>query len=665
MLTVMLPPFPNLLELVGVCFSTNSAMRWMAPTVGSVTMLMFPVAQSIPPTTNAADITKAMIPVRNFNAASLLFSVLGASRLNHIGYRYDCGMGILMGLVGFVLSLFAGAVALVLSLFEMAFSCLRRLVEWCVVHPKSGLLLLLSVVALGGMVFFLTQRGGDGDGGGESGDNLIVDLPTLVPEDAVSAVVYTTPEAAVSDVPTVQVPFFLQTKVAGGGGGGGAAAEGTGETVVFPNTSGDSEITAVGLSASPELRLLVGDVNRVRRAANAQDLYYLHNQAATDMLREFYRPSMSDGIFAVAHAGWQARYSAGGGYLPSNAYVYVCVIEECDAGAFVDADPVFLSPSTRSYTGAFLENQGRRAYLFAVAPRYASLDRIPPVDQNGMVFLRGSTDGGANVSSMTVTLYYRGLFDDGPDYGLPLARITNPDVPPTGDALELPAGRWETSGQSFDIDVDLSQYFEEDGRYTLALRANTGHEQEYIAAYTVEVGRNRFGILSGGDLGSTVAPPTPTPEPTRAVGPGKLSQPGFDGLRISQLAEQDWGSGAEFFMVACRADESGPPARWVEGVAFSGDGRYLSDGSMVVVLVPGDIYPAVGVCHRLAVRFDGVRSWDFCRRPGTCGSFEGLQLVLPHYVMLGTEYWKQLDLAQRCDSSLPSDEEYDCWRSTP
>ena len=571
-----------------------------------------------------------------------------------------------MRLVGFVLALVAGALALVLSLFEIAFGFLRRLVEWSSVHPKSALLLIVAVLALGGMVFFLTQRGGgDVEDGGGSEDTLVVELPTLVPDDTVDEVVSSARESAAREDPTVQIPFFLQTRVAiGGGVDDGTAVDRTRVAGVGSKTSGDSEITVVSLSASPELRLLIDEVNRVRRASNAQDIHYLYNRAAVDMLRDFYRPSMSDGVFPVAHAGWQARYSAGGGFLPSNAYVYVCVIGKCDAKVFIDVDSLFLSEATRSYTGAFLEDQGRRAYLVAVAPRYASLDHVPPVDENGMVVLRGSTDGGANVSSMTVTLYYRGLFDDGPDYGLPLARITNPDKSLTGDGLELKAGRWSTSGQSFDIDVDLSRYFEEDGRYTLALRANTGLRREYIAAYTVEVGRNRFGTFSG-DVPSTVAPPTPTPEPTRAIGPGKLSQPGFDGLRISQLAEQDWGAGSEFFMVACRADESGPPARWAEGVAFSGDGRYLSDGEMAVVLVPGDIYPSVGGCHRLLVRFDGLRNWDFCRRPGTCGSFEGLRLVLPHYVMLGTEYWKELELVRRCDSLLPSDEDYDCWRSSP
>ena len=237
----------------------------------------------------------------------------------------------------------------------------------------------------------------------------------------------------------------------------------------------------------------------------------------------------------MAHAGWQARYSAAGGYLPFYAYIYVCPVAECDVRVLLAMDSIFLSSSARSYTGAFLESQGRHIYLLAVARRYATLDEVPPVDGNGFVLLRGATDGGANVGSMTVTLHYRGLSEDGPDYGVPLAHITNPDLPPTNDPLELPAGRWETSGQSFHIEVDLSSYFGEDGNYTLTLRANTGLEQEYIAAYTVVVDRSRTGGDSGpGDL-ATLSPPTPTPEPTRAVSYGKLAQPGFEGSRISQL----------------------------------------------------------------------------------------------------------------------------------
>ena len=589
----------------------------------------------------------------------LLLFVAAVRRLNDSGSRYYCRMGILLRFFGFVLSLLAGAVALVLSLFEIAFSFLRHLVQWCLVHPKSGLLLVVSVIALGGMVFLLTNRGsGDAGEAGDSGGNLVVKLPTLVPEVTFYAVEESTPEV-VSDV---ALPVFIQTKVAVGEVGDVLAS--TREVIGDQSDGPDLQITAVGLAASPELRFLMDEINRLRRAHNNRDLHYLRNQAAVDLLREFYRPSMPGGVFPVAHAGWQARYSAGGGYLPSVAYVYVCSIEDCDAGVLPDADPVFISSKARSYTGAFLESEGRRAYLVAVAPKYASLDRLPPVDQNGMVSLRGSTDGGANVGSMTVMLYYRGFSDDGPDYGMPLARITNPDQPLTNDYLDLPAGRWETSGQSFDIEVDLSRYFVEDGLYTLALRANTGVEQEYIVAYTVEVGRDRFGT-SGSVDAATMEPPTPTPEPTRAFSPGKLAQPGFDGLRISQLAEQAWGAGGEFFMLACRADEGGPPAHWAEGIVFSADGSYVSDLDMVVVLVPGDIYPALGRCHRLVVRFDGLRGWDFCRRPGTCGSSEGIRLVMPHYVLVGTEYWKELDPVQRCESYLPSDGEYDCWRSTP
>ena len=120
-----------------------------------------------------------------------------------------------------------------------------------------------------------------------------------------------------------------------------------------------------------------------------------------------------------------------------------------------------------------------------------------------------------------------------------------------------------------------------------------------------------------------------------------------------------------FLLLACRADEGAPPERWAEGIVFSPDGRYLSDGEMVVVLAPGEVYPEIGRCHRLGVRFDGLRYWDFCRRPGSCGANEGLRLVLPYYVMSGTEYWQTLDSAERCDSAVVAEDEYDCWRTTP
>ena len=569
-----------------------------------------------------------------------------------------------MRVLGILLAIVAGLLGLVLVVLERGVGLVRHVVGWSAQHPRSAGLLALALLAAGGMVFLLFLRGDGGESDGEdAGGMLVVDLPTLMVPELVSVggepdgQDEQEPEAL---PPTVVVPAFLQTRVARGSGPADAAS-----SVVVVGLGGDGENPAgVDVSGSPELRDLVERLNEVRGSSGAPELLYRYNRAALAQLRDIYTAGSPVGIFPLMHAGWQAYYSAGGGYLPSHAYVYVCLIEECDVGDLVDSHPGFISPSVRVYTGAYLRDRGRNVYLLALATRFSSLEAIPPMGRNGFVHLRGSTDGGANVGSMKVALHYRGLDEDGEDYGEPLARITNPDLPVVGDSLELPAGRWETSGQSFDIEVDLSSYFVEDGRYTLVLRASTGRVEEYIAAYTVELGRNRFGVLNGdGQAGQR--PPTPTPEPTRAVGPGKLSQPGFNGLRVSQLAEQGWSAGQDVLVVACRADEAGPPERWAEGVPFTADGHYRSDSELVVVLVPGEVYPTVGKCHRLAVRFDGLRLWDFCRRPGSCGVNEGRQVAAPHYVMTGTEHWQELDPVLRCDSPRPVDGEHGCWRSEP
>ena len=549
---------------------------------------------------------------------------------------------------------FMGAVRFVIAFF-------RKVLHWGAAHLISVFMLLFAVVALGGMVYLLMQRGNGDDGA----DASVAELPTLMPvAELVSGAAASGPVSPTAvpatAAPTVPAPAFLLTRAAPGGSA--AAAE-----AASPNgASGDGGgMVAVEVAAPAQLRALVEGINEVRRTSNSANLIYMHSQAATDRLRLSYRPSTPDGVFPVDHAGWQALYSAAGGYLPSYAYMYVCPAEECNVRTLTDVDPIFLSSSARSYSGAYLEDRGRRVYLVAVARRYATLEVVPPVDRNGFVLLSGATDGGANVGSMTVTLYYRGLSEDGPSYGVPLALVTNPDLPSTGHELELPAGRWDTSGQSFHIEVDLSSYFGEDGNYTLALRANTGLEQEYIAAYTVTVDRSSMRGLGSLNDQATLPPPTPTPEPTRAVSRGKLAQPGFDGRRISQLVERDWGAGGDFLMVACRADAGGAPARWAEGIVFSSDGRYLSDGELVVVLVPGEVYPAVGKCHRMGVRFDGLRHWDFCRRPGTCGANEGVRLILPYYVMSRTEYWQSLDAAEQCAGAVPAEDEHGCWRSAP
>ena len=570
-------------------------------------------------------------------------------------------MGMIVGLVKMPLMLLAGVVALALSLLELLVGVVRRLVEFVASHPKSALLLLVGVAALGGMVYFLTRGDSGPEESSPGGGQIVVNLPTPVPAEAGSP--SESPlgeEPTVVVEPTVAVPLFLQTRIAAGGSGGGGT--------VRDGKAGDGNSPRVGVDGAetpPEqeqLRALLSDVQLERNRLGLGEIVYQHNDYAAERLQDYYRASSPEGVFALPHVSWQANYSAGGGYRPSRAYVYVCPESDCGIAPLLAEAPSLLLPEARVYVGAFLEADGRNAYLVAVAREYVTLDTFPPVDGSGLVSLRGSTDGGAGLGTMTLTLFHRVDREGGEDYGAPSVRIVNPDLGRTGDPLELPAGRWDASGQSFDVAVDLGRYLEEDGFYTLALRANTGLEREYVVAYTLEVSREAPEVVV---TVSTAVAPTPTPEPTRASSPGKLSQPGFGGLRISQLSEHGWGVGSDFLMLACRARDGSLPSRWPEGLVFSGDGRYLSDAELAVVLFPGDVYPDEDGCYRLAVRFDGLRHWDFCRRANTCGVLDSHRPVLPHYVVLGVKSWQLLDPALRCASVLPEPGEHGCWRTSP
>ena len=434
---------------------------------------------------------------------------------------------------------------------------------------------------------------------------------------------------------------------------GDAGSEGKGRGLLLPTLRAVEDDGAGRVSVTAFLRYV--DERRVERGHAALTLQRC--SSLSDFMELPFWESLSAGVHRVDYGLWQYHYSQCGGYQVSEALAVSCADDYCsDFEAWYDAGvPVLGQGIYRSIMVAAVydDEQSPRYVLLAPAAGFLALEVDRPFTALGEVNFSGSVSAGANVGTISVSLWRRDVDSDAPGDGELVVQVL-PELPTGAGNWDL-AERWEVVGDAFTIVADVGDFMAVagPGQYRIQLKANTGSLVEPIGGMTVRV--EEVAALGTFEPTPTLTPeptvrPTVTPGPPVRFHAGVLEHHDYSYISIAELSGSGYLSGQPFLLAACHADGDLPTVYWPEGIPFTPDGKYGDFDATVIVQIAGGDYPPLGQCHRLYVRYEGHRPWEKCRDTRGCGDlrYRSGQAVVPYFYLVGYLTWEVLPYEDQC-----------------